>query len=224
MPREDRLELFGFDDADDAAYDASPDADADADAACDAPLWRSSRRRRRGGGFRGFVLSRRERSGARARRRRRRVRVRVRVRRRRRRRGGGDGAPGAAALEHLVVSVFAPPRTDALDPPLGPRLGATTCPRPPRDFLRAPARASMTRRASTFSAPSAPPAVRAHRAAYRSRRRASSTSRRSSPGGARRVLWRRAPPTPSCASSPARRARRRRRRPTRRVGDVRRSS
>ena len=65
MPREDRLELFGFDDADDAAYDASPDADADADApSCDAPLWRSS------GGVVAAVVSeassRAERAGERA--------------------------------------------------------------------------------------------------------------------------------------------------------------
>ena len=44
-------------------------------------------------------------------------------------------ASGAGALEHLVVSVFAPPRTDALDPPLGPGIGATTVFASGRDFL-----------------------------------------------------------------------------------------
>ena len=137
MPREDRLELFGFDDADDAAYDASPDADADADAdaACDAPLWRSS------GGVVAAVVS--EASSSRAASAPERALA-----------GVADGfgfgfgfvavavdaaaamVTGAAALEHLVVSVFAPPRTDALDPPLGPRLGATTVFATGRDFLR----------------------------------------------------------------------------------------
>jgi hypothetical protein len=151
MPREDRLELFGFDDADDAAYDASPDADADA--ACDAPLWRSS------GGVVAAVVS--EASSSRA------------LAGERALAGVADGfgfgfgfvavavdaaaamVTGAAALEHLVVSVFAPPRTDALDPPLGPRLGATVVFATGRDFLRGGGAAEDTRDASgssTFSA------------------------------------------------------------------------
>ena len=57
---------------------------------------------------------------------------------------------GAAALEHLVVSVFAPPRTDALDPPLGPRLGATTVFATGRDFLRGGGAVDDARVSSTF--------------------------------------------------------------------------
>ena len=148
--REDRLELFGFDDADDAAYDASPDA-------AGASPKRRIARRRVGVGVVAAVLS--EASSSRAARAGERALA-----------GVADGfgfgfgfvavavdaaaamVTGAAALEHLVVSVFAPPRTDALDPPLGPRLGATTVFATGRDFLRGGGAVEDTRVSSTFSA------------------------------------------------------------------------
>ena len=145
LPRADRLELFGFDDADDAAYDA--DADVWADAASGSPaLWRS---------FGGVVAARVAEASPSA---------------SPRLAGVADGfglgfgfvavavdaaaamVNGAAALEHLVVSVFAPPRTDALDPPLGPVLGATVVFASGRDLARGDAAAGDDDASSTFAA------------------------------------------------------------------------
>ena len=132
MPREDRLELFGFDEADDAAYEESDAESSESSATGVSSGWRR---------FGGVVAARvaeaspsddadRERAGVAD--------------------GFGFGfgfvavavdaaasmMHGAAALEHLAVSVFAPPRTDALDPPLGPVRGGTIVFASGRDFLR----------------------------------------------------------------------------------------
>jgi hypothetical protein len=124
-PRSDRLELFGFEDADDSAYDMS---------LANGEGYSNANKTQISGGVVAAYFSTGasppgELSGVAF--------------------GFGFGfgfvavavdaaasmSSGAGALEHLVVSVFAPPRTDALDPPLGPGIGATTVFASGRDFL-----------------------------------------------------------------------------------------
>ena len=161
-------QLFGCDDADDAAYDASPDADADADAACDAPFPRA-RRRRRGAGF--FLCPRRApralvQDAARSPASPTRPGSAVRVRRRRRGRGGGD-QQALVAVSWCPCS-RRPERTRWTRRSARTSLRRRRCSRPGAISFAAAA-PSMTRACPQRGLIGAAARFRAHRSPYRSR-------------------------------------------------------